>query len=285
MKIEKLSVANYHARSALNDMAALSAIGLFGHLRRTEIAMAVWPASPQASAERMTSILLKRLLNARMIASAINATGTTSYHLTKKGVGLLRSYGSEIGDAGQLSSISGPQFYHRTLGTLYLLEKGREQDGIEVLGEYALLRGYGSISRKAISERFHKFPDGIVIRDARKRDYDFTGKVVDWIEVESAYKSQENLDSILNIAWQAGGWLDLRESMLLDRIVFVVNRSQAHEKYIMSAIRRHIKDKPTEVVQHFLAGIVIARADVQQPLRWRGLEEVSALDLGLLPRE
>lgn len=281
MRLEKFFAPNCYAKSALNDRTALSAIGYFGHLRRAEIAMAVWPASSPASADRMTAVLLKRLLDRRWIASAVNSTGTLSYHLTKSGVGQLRSYGIEVGDAGELSSVSGPQFYHRTLGTLYLLEKGREAPGPEVLGEYALLRGYGSISRAELSGRFHKFPDGLVVRDAVTRDYDFDGKVVDWVEVESAYKSQENLDAILNIAWQTGGWLDLRETMLLDRVVFVINDAQAHEKYIVSALRRHLKDKPPEVAQHFLAGVVIARASVKIPLRWQGLQEVSALDLGL----
>lgn len=281
MRLEKIPAVNCHARSAVNDRTALTAIGYFGHLRRLEIGMAVWPNSPQASADRMTAILLKRLLANRWIASAVNSTGTLSYHLTKSGVGQLRSYGIEVGEAGELSSVSGPQFFHRTMGTLYMLEKGKESPDTEVLGEYALLRGYGSISRADISGRFHKFPDGLVLREASSRDYEFSGKVVDWVEVESAYKSQENLDEILNIAWQTGSWMDLHETLLLDRVVFVLNSAQAHEKYIVTAIKRHLKDKPPEVAQHFLAGIVIARAEIEVPLRWQGLHEVSALDLGL----
>jgi hypothetical protein len=278
MLLKKIAIPRMHS-SALNVLKGLTAITQFGHLRRAELGAAVWPKANRNTANQMGAKLAQHLLEAGFAHEHVNSLGTTSLVLSKPGVNKLKEYGLPVNAPGHFSSISGAQFFHRTLGTLYLLEKAKEHADTEVLGEYALQRGSGTISRAYLADKFHKFPDGLIIQPAAHRSYEYDGYTVDWVEVEYSYKDAEELDRIMAVAWQTGGWLDPAETLLLDRVIFVIDTRQGHESRILSAAKRQITGKPHDQALAFLSGIYLARAEVSYPLRWGGLEEVSAQDL------
>lgn len=278
MRLERVELSRLGPR-LLTTLKGLAAITRFGHLRRTELGMAVWPKASHASASQMGAALARRLLDESLAKEEQNSLGSTSLVLTNEGYKKLLEYGQPAGKPTAFSSVAGAQYFHRTLGTLYLLEKAKESEDTEVLGEYALLKGTGTLSRAHLAESFHKFPDGLVIRPASVRGYEFAGKTVDWVEVEYAYKGVAELDRIMSVAWQTGGWLDPSDTFLLDRLVFVIDTRQGHESRILSAALRSIAGKEADVAAAFLSAVYLARAHVSYPLRWGGVEEISLLDL------
>jgi hypothetical protein len=260
-----------------NELSVLKAVRQYGHVRRTELARAVWPHSPESSARLMTQRTVKRMRDKGLLGERPNALGGRSLILTTKGVTRLREYGFDAQDGSELSSIAGPQFFHRTMGTCYLIERGAR--GHTPLGEYALSRASRPIGRTELAERFRKLPDGIVLVPGQERGYDKTVNAADWIEVESSYKPDDEIARILEIAWKTGSWLNTAETVLLDRVVFVYNTKQRHETTILNSLRRYLKDHPIENRDIILGSIVFARCNVDIPLVFRGYEELTALEL------
>ena len=257
-----------------NELSMLKFVRAFGHLRRSELAMAVWPTSPSQSARRMCSTTATRMLCKGLLVERPNSLGGLSLALTGKGALRLKQEDLDANESGSLSSIGGPQFFHRTMGACYLLEKARI--GASVFGEYSIIKGWAPVTRAEFSEQYRKNPDGLIVIPGKERGYSEKVTAVDWVEVESSYKSDEELEKIFAIAWQTGTWLDLKETVLLDRVVFVYDIRQKHENAILSHLRRYLKENPVDSSERVLSSIVLVRARITTPLVWLGFDEVTA---------
>jgi hypothetical protein len=225
----------------------------------------------------MTQRTVKRLLTNGLLSERPNSLGGISLFLTTGGVKHLRLYGFDAQTGYDLSSISGAQFYHRTLGTAYLVE--RAASGHTALGEYSLFRTSSKFRYGALAEHFNKRPDGLVLVPGETRGYEKGVLAADWIEVEAGFKPKDELGRILAIAWKAGCFLDAAETVILDRVVFVYNKEQDHERYIRAALRAYLNAHPIQPNSDVLRSIVFARCDVTLPLVYHGHEEITAADL------
>lgn len=263
-----------------NELKVLKAVNLFGHLRRSEIAAAIWPTSSPRSAEAMVRRTVKRLLDSGDLLERPNSLGGLSLILSPRGATKLNSEGLDADDGKNLSSVEGPQFYHRTLGTRYLIEKAVA--GAEVFGEYALIKGRAPVSRAHLSERFHKYPDGLAVYPGEHRHYQPEYTAADWIEVESAFKADDDYEKLINIAWKVGSFLNASDTCVLDRVVFVFDIRQRHEQAILSYLRRTVASRLTDAALLVLRSVILARVRIRTPLVWEQVEEVTALEaLGL----
>lgn len=260
-----------------NELSVLELVRNYGHVRRSEVARAIWPQSSDLSARLMTQRTVSRILKKGLLLERPNALGGKSLVLGTRGVARLKETGIDAQDGLDLSSVAGPQFFHRTLGTRYLIE--RASQGHSAYGEYALSKGWAPVARGEVIEKFSKIPDGIVTVPAQSRGYDTNAVVADWLEVESSFKSPEELDRIFGIAWQTGAWLNSAESVMLDRVLFVYDSRQRHEHAIMHALSRYLKEHHTQNEHIILSSIVLVRCQVDIPLVWRGYEELTALEL------
>jgi hypothetical protein len=259
-----------------NELKVLKAVNLFGHLRRAEIAAAVWPKSSPLSAEAMVRRTVKRLLETGELLERPNSLGGLSLILSPRGATKLNLEGLEADDGKNLSSVEGPQFYHRTLGSRYLVEKMNA--GAEVFGEYALIKGRAPVSRAQMSERFHKYPDGLAVYPGEQRHYQSEYKAADWIEVESAFKADDDYEKLISIAWKVGSFINASEDCILDRLVFVFDVRQRHENAILSYLRRTVASNLTDESMAILRSIILVRVRIKTPLVWEGYEEIVASD-------
>lgn len=258
-----------------NEIKVLEAVNLFGHLRRSDIAAAVWPLSPPESGLRMCGRTLKRLLESGDLIDKPNTHGSMSVVLTPKGARRLKGLGVDADDGRKLSSVDGSQFYHRTLGTRYLIDK--MSDTNKVYGEYAFTKGRAPVSRAHMSERFHKYPDGLIISPGDERGYNSDITAADWVEVESTIKNDDDYEKMMRIALKVGTWLNASETCVLDRVVFVFDVRQRHQAALTSYLKRHIVSKfDKDYALAILQSIVFARVHVRIPLVWEKVQEVTA---------
>jgi hypothetical protein len=255
-----------------NDSKVLRVLRLFGHLRREEIAMAVWPSSSPKSAYMMAFRTTNRLVEKKMILVKDNTLGGKSYVLAAKGVARLRDMDLPAQEGYELA-YDGPQFFHRTLGTCYLLEKARM--GSEVFGEYALLKGFAPTNKDFLNLKYNKLPDGMIVYASETMGYQDGLRGADWIEVESAYKPYDELRKALLLLTK-NSELNTARSLNLAKLVFVYDSRQAHDRQILRAIKTFLKEKPELSPEHFLPEIVLAKCYIDPPLVWRGMEETSA---------
>ena len=264
-----------------NELRVLKALRLFGHLRRPEISMAAWPKSSSKSAYIMACRTVTRMLEGGLILSKPNSLGGTSLVLAAKGVARLRDM-DLIAQEGYDLAFDGPQFFHRTLGTNYLLEKARH--GNEIFGEFAILKGWAPVSRDELRDRFQKIPDGLITYT--KNSMGFTGGIrpADWIEVESAYKPYEELKKVLSILTKNSS-LNKDGSVGLHKLVFVFDGRQRHERQILRAIRRFLKDNPNLSPELVLPEIILAKCFIDIPFAWHGTIEATAYDLLNAPNQ
>jgi len=229
------------------------------------------------SARIMSERTIRRVLRKGLLVERPNALGGRSLVLGARGVARLRDAGIDAQDGRDLSSVAGPQFFHRTLGTRYLIE--RTAEGHTSFGEYAISKGWGPVGRGELIERFNKIPDGIVTMPGYVRGYDTTVHAADWLEVESSFKPEEELERIFAVAWKVGGWLDHHETLLLDRVLFVYDTRQRHENAIVSSLTRYLRDHPVANEELILSSIVLIRCELSLPLVWRDHTELTALEL------
>lgn len=266
-----------------NELNVLKAVRLFGHLRRSEIGRIVWPHTSARSRRAMVQRTMKRVLAEQWLLERKNLFGTPSFVLSAKGAARLRAEGfDEVSDGYDLAGVRGPQFWHRTVGTHYLIE--RLKRGHDVFGEHAIYRGWTPVARQVFAKRFDKIPDGIVVVPGPERGFKPSVRLVDWIEVESAYKPKEDLIKLLSLAWQTNDWLAQGDTeFLLDQLVIVYDRTQPHESAILTAldaVRALMRDKfPERDDEEYLNSIILVSADIGYPVTWNGYTERSALDL------
>jgi len=254
-----------------NEISTLRLVHLYGHARRTEIARALWPTSSARMSEKMAQRTVGRLTFKRQLVDRTNILGGLSLVLAKDGAARLREWGVNAHAGGDLSSITGAQFCHRTLGTNYLID--RQLRGHSSYGEHAIANGQAPVSQHELERRFNKLPDGLVFFPGNSRGY--THEVLaDWIEVEFSRKSYQELARILTLAWESGGWLNDAQTVILDRIVFVYDGRRGHETSITKALQRYLLARPHPDPNLVLSSIALARCKIRTPLVWCGHEEV-----------
>jgi hypothetical protein len=274
---------NNHLKAYQNEIAILGVLHRFGHARHADIARAVWPGSAAISAKNIASRTLNRLVDRRQIRRVLNPFMGYSFKLRMAGANRVGSEidGSEPGRT-QTPSITGPRFYHHTLGTRYMIEK--EITGLTAYGESAIYRGVEGFSHELFSKQFKKIPDGIVLAPGATRGIDPDITALDWIEVENYYKPPDELRRIIELSGKIGTWIDSDRKIMLDRVVFVYSVMNAHEKSLYKGIERYLLEQNI-TDPHTLSGIVLASCDVKPPFGWLGYMELSWLrlrELGLV---
>lgn len=257
----------------VNELKVLKVLRLFGHLRRQEIAMAVWPKGSAQSAYIMACRTVKRLLDSGEVLSRRNTLGGDSFVLSAKGVSTLRLHG-ETAQEGYTLAFDGPQFFHRTLGTSYLLDKAR--NGHEVFGEFAVIKGMAPVTRDFLRQKFKKVPDGLIVYDSKTMGFTDGYRGADWVEVESAYKNYEELEKSLSLLTK-NSELNAAGNLTLNKLVFVFDSRQRHDRPIIRAARQFLKEHPELSGEVLLNEIVLAKCFVEVPFAWRGVVETTAL--------
>ncbi len=258
-----------------NEARVLRVIRLFGHLRRPEIAMAAWPSSSSRSAYIMACRTVARLLEGGLLLERPNTLGGTSLVLAAKGVARLRDFDIHSQEGYDLA-FDGPQFFHRTLGTCYLLEKAKA--GNEVFGEFAILKGWAPVLKSHFKEQFRKIPDGLITYSRGSFGFSSSIRPTDWVEVESAYKPYEELRKAFGVLTNSPN-LDKDGRVALHKLVFVFDARQNHEKRVMRGIKRFLQENPQLSPDLVLPEIILAKCFVDPPFVWRGVSEVTAADL------
>jgi hypothetical protein len=258
-----------------NQDKVLMAVRHFGHLRRHELAMAVWPKASARSAYVMAWRTVSVMVKAGYLLEKLNSLGGVSVVLAAKGVSRLREMEVKAHEGYDLA-FDGPQFFHRTLGTNYLLEKARAGD--EVFGEYSILRGWSPVNKEHVRSRFKKIPDGLIVRSGRHLGLRDNIRVADWIEVESAFKAYDDIARALSLLTKESQ-LDTKGELILNKLVFVYDSRQKHEKQLARYIKKFLKEHPQLSPEAVLSEIVFARCYVDIPFVWHGVEELSAAQL------
>ncbi len=262
--------------AAQNDLRVLEAVYHFGHLRRSEVASAAWPDSEPRSAYVMACRTAKRLLRNELIEQNLNSLGGHSFTLTAKGAATLRNYGHNDAQTGRELAFDGPQFYHRTLGTCYLLTKMSR--GVEVFGEQALRRKSSPLPRDFALTQFGKHPDGLIVYDHNIGTDEEKMRPADWVEVESALKPYEEVARALGL-FKKSPLLNPTGTLTLDKLVFLYNSQQSHEKRLLRFIQRFLDENPKLERELICSDIRMVRARVSPPLTWHGIEEFTAWEL------
>ncbi|MDA8095036.1 MAG: hypothetical protein M0T84_14255 [Betaproteobacteria bacterium] len=227
-----------------NELAILSWIHRFGHLRMTEIIRLLNPATPARA--RRVGQALQRLLEGNALIERINPAGTGSFLLSAGGARRLRCLSPAYEGAksgGSLSSVTGPTFYHRTLGTLFLVEMAVR--GHDITTEHEVQQGRMPIAREP-----DKVPDGLYAQDNRQV----------WVEVESSRKPKAKFQSVLDFACERARTLP---------IVFVFDPASGHE----ARIRRALESRVGTAGRDVWSRICFARLSLERGVR------LSALDM------
>jgi hypothetical protein len=258
-----------------NELSVLKAVRLFGHLRRSEIALAVWPESSPSVAYQMACKTVSRMVRGNLLLPRQNSIGGTSFVLTKKGATLLRAEGYEA-NAGYSQSYDGAQFLHRTLGTYYLLEKKRQ--GYRVFGEYAIQRGWSGVRSDMFKADFQKLPDGLIFHEPGSLGFRDEITPVDWIEVEQAYKPVTEIKKALAVLTKRNS-IDRAGFLALNKLVFVYRTDQSHETRIIQAIKSFLGEHPELSPEIFMESISMVRCVVRAPMQWESMSEHSAAGL------
>lgn len=270
-----------------NEIGTLLSIGHFGHLRPSEIAMAVWPNSSTESGQKMARRTLKRLLGSKEILARPNSLGGDSFVLTKRGAARLQSIGFGFGDGYDIQGVQGPTFWHRTLATAYLITQ--QAKGATVLGEYAIAKARHALGKTRLQEQYKKLPDGLFLTPGKLLgvDVDF---VASWLEVESSFKPDQELEKMLGQAWHLGHMMDPAERVLLDELVLVYDGRANHESRLIKAAKRlqsrdikRRQDNGDEFVtpedyRAVWGSVRLVAAAISPPLHIHGWQEKTLLD-------
>lgn len=274
--ISNLQRPDNRAVALQKDFAVLKLIEKFGHLRRSEIARGLSPRSPAKYALKIARRVVRRLLEDGLLVERWNALGGKSLVLSNRGALRLQAIDIKARSGYDLSNVSGPQFYHRTLGSCYLLE--RAAFGDEVYGEYAINTSRGVVGRVEIAQRFGKIPDGLITVPGPARGIDSGLDAADWLEVESSYKRAADLDRTFRVAYRVGEFLNIRETVILDRVILVYNAAQRHERMLLNHVKRYVRENPVPNIEAILGSIVLVSCNISLPLAFKGYNERSALE-------
>lgn len=275
MKIPYIQHSSPFERYQQNLTRTLLGLHHFGYMRYAELARLVWPMSSPASRQANASRFFKVLCEEKLIHRGLNSIGSYSYVLTGKGAREVRKLISNAAfDGTRIYGLMGVEVFHRSLGTAWLIEQLIA--GHEVLSEYAINSLPGEITRKKLNKTWGKLPDGLVLREVCDAAGQLLHYNVDWLEVESSYKSPAQRERMMEMAWSLGKQLLSDTPYYLDRIVFLYASTSKHERALVrsavakfQATRQEIDDP-----KGLLGSIVLASADASLPLRIRGFSEV-----------
>lgn len=253
-----------------NELKVLRALHLFGHLRRIELAHFVWPFSSPASSKIMCSTTVKRMIESRLILERPNSLGGKSLVLSSAGATALQNEGIDADAGYDLTSVTGPQFWHRTLGTSFLVAKASQ--GVLAYGEHFLAREKGALNRLSLIKTFEKAPDGLLLRPSG-----MGSTWVDWVEVESSAKDNSEIFKMLNILnFTHGKPFGENKSYKVGKLYIVYDVRQPHERTLTSAVQRYLVENQGKVQPHFSENVMFVRTDIDFPLIVNGFEELPA---------
>jgi hypothetical protein len=217
------------------------------------------------------------MLKNRLLLERPNSLGGSSFVLSTKGSLLLNEKLNAGAIGGHDVSPSGPQFFHRTIGTNYLLEKAREP-GTEVFGEYALIRGWGPVKRDYAKLMFGKIPDGVIARPGEALGMRAGDWSCDWVEVESAFKPYEDVFKIFSML-RKSSQLNSEGTAFLDKVVIVYDEREKHELQLLKFLLRFIRENPSLGSFEITNSVVFVSCSLERPLSWRGFSEKTAAEL------
>lgn len=250
------------AKAEAHRIAALKALRHWGHLRCTDLARILWPNAKYA--EQLAQRLMLRLDQERgEVISRLNALGTRSYVLTRRGASALDAMGFAAHHGMELSSVGGATFIHRTLGTAVGILKAHQ--GFDAYGEHAIAQGMAPTRREALVNRYKKLPDMLLVK----------GSKATWLEVEASAKPLAELRACTRIASAVGQPLTPGSPITLAALAFAFGASQGHAQRIARAAREEWRDVPPAVRQRLSAGVALWHIDLGPSLRWQGLHESS----------
>lgn len=246
-----------------NELAVLSVIRDYGHLRTAEIASAVWPGARYR--DQLAQRTLRRLLAQGEVLQRVNTLATRSWVLASAGVARLELFGADARHGRDIVGVAGATFIHRTLASAYLIYRAG-MAAQTTYGEYAIAHGRAPMSRQGLSKRFGKLPDGLVVR----------GSVVDWVEVEASAKSLEELKNVLRAAEWVGQPLVPGGPLTIGGLTIVFDRRQDHARRILRAARERWGHLSRQDQEKLCSRVTLAFASVSGPLR---IEEFAELRL------
>jgi hypothetical protein len=176
-------------------------------------------------------------------------------------VAWLEVRGIEAQHTLDLTSVSGPTFFHRTFATRYLIE--RQNAGQHVAGEYQILRRKLPFNIEALSRALRKLPDGF----SWSRMPDGT-MAVDLIEQEAASKARGELEKCLRAAAYVGSSLPGDTVYKLSAVVFVFDGSLSHARRILLAANSLWGDKPAVERVMLEKRVKLVHVELRPPLVW-----------------
>ena len=128
------------------------------------------------------------------------------------------------------------------------------------------------IGQDSLVKLFKKIPDGFVLAEGSTRGLDPDVIAADWIEVEGAYKTQDEHRKMLNIALRIGDWIDKDRKILLDRLVLVYSSQSSHQKSLVNGVDRFVREHKIENPA-ILGNIVLAECEIAHPFKFLGYTE------------
>jgi hypothetical protein len=267
------------ALAHFNELAVLRAVNHYGYLRRAQIAAAVWRTSPPRSAYVMASRTCGKLLAKKWLCERPDALGGTAMVLAAEGVRKLREDGEAARDGYDLA-VGGPQFFHRTLGTCYLIDRAHSE--CAVYGEHALQTRRAPVDKSFLAARHKKLPDGIIVRSGREDGLRAGLFSVDWVEVESVYKPYDEIVRVFELVVdQAKTLLNEEGSLVLQQVIFIVDGRSGHPRRLLAYAKRFAATLPATLQSEFLSHVRVAVCDISTPFAWRGCTTLNLAQLDL----
>lgn len=256
----RASTQTVHQRR-LADLLVL--LARFGHLRAHEVATAMF--GPAQCGRQLAQRLLRAAAKSGLVLPRKNALGGLSWVLAERGVAQLELHGYQARHGRDIVGVAGATFIHRTLATQYLLHRARKK--ASVFGEYGIAHQLAPISREAMSARFHKLADGLVVYGTDR------GLAVDVVEVEASSKPMAELVNVLGWAEVVGTPLNGAGSPTIARLVVAFDGSQGHAKRLLRAARERWGHCGPAEFQAAMRRVVLASARVGPGQTWQGCEE------------
>jgi hypothetical protein len=251
-----------------NEISLLALIHKFGHLRRDDIARALWPSSSATTARSMALKTIHRLIKARQLKATPNILGSYSYLLSWIGGNRLEMAGVDgAWKARQNLSVADRGFFHRALATRYLIEQ--QAAGYEVLGVHAIRRGLYGLKLNQLRDLFGATPDGLLFSKGTDRGLGPDTTTVAWVTVDSLYKPPAEIRKILEFTTKPDTWIDPAKKLLLDRVIFVQSTLNPHSLSLGNAIGSFVLENKLSD-PGVLSRIAIATCAVNRSCKWHG---------------
>ncbi len=225
--------------------------------------MALYKAA--RNGRQLAQRLLSGAAKVGLVLPRTNALGSTSWVMAERGVAKLDLLGYKARHGRDIVGVAGSTFLHRTLATQYLLQ--RAKGATSVFGEYAIAHGMAPIRREAMSARFHKLADGLVVYSTDQ------GLAVDVVEVEASSKPMGELVGVLGWAEVVGSLLDGPGSPRIARLVVVFDGSQGHARRLVRAARERWRHCGHAEQQAVMRRVVLCAARIGPGRSWLGGEE------------